>query len=81
MKKKLNDFIASKGGKWAIFGTLSFLLFGIACFVVGYGIVDGWDAVIKWFSSKWAIMLYVFIGLWAIVIAWVVYIGKTRSDK
>lgn len=81
MKKKLNDFIASKGGKWAIFGTLSFLLFGIACFVVGYGIVDGWDAVIKWFSSKWAIMLYVFIGLWAVVIAWVVYIGKTRGDK
>lgn len=80
MKKKFNDFIASKGGKWAVFGTLGFLLFGITCFVVGYGIVDGWDAVIRWFSSKWAIMLYIFIGLWLLVVSWVIYVSKTMGE-
>lgn len=81
MKKKILKFIDSKGGKATIIATSSFLAFGLACFVIGYGLTDGWDKVIAWFTSQWAIMVYVFIGLWLIIVMYLVYLSKNFDDK
>lgn len=50
-----------KARKWWALGMLAFLAVGIASFIVGYGLKDGWDAVLAWFTSKWA--TYVYIGI------------------
>ena len=44
------------------------MILGIAAFVVAYGISDGWEAVGAWFTSKYAILLYIGIGLYALVV-------------
>ena len=67
MKKKLLKFINTKGGKRTLIGTSLFLIFGIACFVIGYGLVDGWEQVIAWFGSQWAIMVYIALGFWVLL--------------
>lgn len=65
----------SKKKKWiAYLATGGFLIFGLACFVVGYGLLDGWESVLKWFTSDYAIMVYVALGLYgmgAFVLWWV----------
>lgn len=81
MKNKLKNFIASKGGRGVIIGSSIFLVFGLACFIVGYGLIDGWDAVLAWFSSRWAVMVYIFVGLWIIMILWIYYIFKTTNKE
>ena len=45
-----------------------FALLGIACFVVGYGLKDGWEAVLAWFTSKWAMWVYVFAVLYIVIL-------------
>lgn len=45
-----------------------FALLGIACFVVGYGLKDGWEAVLAWFTSKWAMWVYVFGALYIVIL-------------
>ena len=76
MKRKLAELMNSKGGKWTVIGTTAFLLLGVAAFVVGYGIADGWDAVLAWFSSKWAITVYIAAGLWVIVVLYIIVLSK-----
>ena len=65
----------SKKKKWiAYLATGCFLIFGLACFVVGYGLLDGWEAVLRWFISDYAIMVYVALGLYgmgAFILWWV----------
>lgn len=67
MKKKFLKFVNSKGGKKTLIGTSLFLVFGLACFVIGYGLVDGWEKVIAWFGSRWAIMVYIALGFWVLL--------------
>lgn len=43
---------------WMI-GIGVFALIGIASFIVGYGLRDGWQAVLAWFTSRWAYIVYV----------------------
>lgn len=81
MKKKITDFINKKGGKWLVIGSSAFLVFGLACFVVGYGLIDGWDKVLAWFSSRWAMMVYIFIGLWLILVLYLIYLSKSFDDR
>lgn len=59
-EKKTLIFYLATGG---------FLLFGLLCIVFGYGFSSGWDAVAKWFTSRWAIYVYVFLFFYAIGIA------------
>ena len=80
MKKKIAKFIKSKGGKWTIIGTTIFLVVGIAAFVLGYGLTAGWLWVAQWFVSKWAIMVYVFIALYIIVVIRLIYLSKSYID-
>lgn len=80
MKKKFVDFVNSKGGKGVFFGTIGFLVFGLACFVVGYGLVDGWDAVIAWFTSRWAIYVYIFVFLWVVIVLAIMHYAKNFKE-
>lgn len=40
-------------------GTGLFLLFGCAAMLLGFGWANGWDYVIKWFGSRWAVCVYI----------------------
>jgi hypothetical protein len=55
------------------------LLVGTLAFVLSYGLSAGWDAVAKWFVSKWAILFYISIGLWLGVFAWLIFLDKVRN--
>ena len=77
-RESLGAIIANKEKKkkkWiAYLATGCFLIFGLACFVVGYGILDGWESVLKWFTSDYAIIAYVALGLYgmgAFILWWV----------
>lgn len=43
----------------ALIGVLSVLIVAVACFVLGYGLSEGWQAVAAWFTSKWATLALV----------------------
>lgn len=63
---------------WLI-GAGVFALIGIASFVIGYGLKDGWDAVIAWFTSKWAMWVYVFAAAYAFILLGYVFWKKNRD--
>lgn len=67
MKKKA--FKESKS-KVAIISTVAFLLLGITAFVVGYGLTDGWDSVLAWFSSRWAVYIYIMLAFLILIVVW-----------
>lgn len=59
--------------------TGAFLLFGLACIVCGYGFADGWGKVLAWFTSRWAIYVYVFLGFYAFGIVFIWLIGRNNG--
>ena len=65
----------SKKKKWiAYLATGCVLRVGWACFVVDYGFLDGCEAVLRWFTSDYAISAYVALGLYrmgAFILWWV----------
>jgi len=52
-----------------ILSIAAFLVVGIASFILAYGLTDGWLSVAQWFGSKYAILLYMGIGIFAVVTA------------
>lgn len=79
--KKPNKFKewVDRKGKWVILSFIIFAFVGLVCLVVGFGIANGWLSVLKWFGSKWAIMIYVLIGFMIFGIVW--FIHKMRMEK
>ena len=75
-KKKVAKFFRTKGGKATVFGTLGFIVFAIACLVLGYGLSEGWDVVIAFFSSKWIWYIYVGLGLYIFIILYILFIAN-----
>lgn len=63
-----------------IIGSALFLLFGIICFIVGYGLVNGWQAVIDWFSSPYATILYIGVIFLAFIVAYLIYLAKSNPS-
>ena len=57
---------------------LSVLLVAILCFVFGYAIAEGWEAVGAWFTSKWATLTIVAV---AVVVAFLIYFMFAVKDK
>ena len=76
-KKKIKKL--DKASKIAIISTVSFLLVGIAAFVIGYGLKDGWMSVLMWFGSRWAIYIYIAIIILVLALVW--FIHKRRMEK
>lgn len=73
MRRKYKTAIA-----WYL-GLGVFALLGIACFVLGYGLKDGWEAVLAWFTSKWAMWVYVFAALYIVILAGYVLWKKDKD--
>ena len=79
-KKKIAKFVNSKGGKAAIIGSALFLLCGVAAFVLSYGLTDGWASVLAWFTSRWALLVYVGIGFYVLMLLYIVAIARKFED-
>jgi len=78
--KRFQKWLASKGGKGVIIGTSAFLLTGLLCLVLGYGFSLGWEVVGAWFTSQWAIYVYIAIGVWVILVLYLWHWGKNFGD-
>jgi uncharacterized membrane protein (DUF485 family) len=77
-QSKFKKFIQEKG-KWAIISTIIFLVVGITSLIVGFGLQIGWVAVLQWFSSKWAIIMYIALALLGFVLIWVIHQSKMKE--
>lgn len=64
--------------RWLI-GIGIFALIGIAAFLIGYGLRDGWEAVLAWFTSRWAYIVYT--GAVVYVVALLCYIHIVKVSK
>lgn len=60
--------------------TLALLLVAAMCFVFGFAISEGWDAVARWFTSKWATLTVVALGLAVMVLLSAYFSIKDRKD-
>lgn len=67
-----------KAKRIAILSIGGVLLISILCFVLGYGLGEGWDSVARWFTSKWATLAVVAI---VVVFAVLSYAFCTVKDK
>lgn len=47
------------------------IVIGIIAFVLAYGLSQGWDVVAAWFASKYAFLLYVGLGLYALLVGYI----------
>ena len=47
------------------------LVVGILAFVLAYGLSKGWEEVAWWFGSKYAVLLYVGVGLYGLLLAYI----------
>lgn len=79
-KKKVAQFVNSKGGKAMLIGSIVFFLVGIASLVLAFGLKDGWASVLAWFTSRWAMYVYVAIGLWIIIVLYIIYIAQKYEE-
>lgn len=47
------------------------ILIGILAFVLAFGIGQGWDVVGAWFGSKYAAILYIGLGVYGLLVAYI----------
>lgn len=59
--------------------SLIVILVGLVCFILAYGISQGWDVLIAWFGSKWAIILYILLGCYALFAGWLLISDKIKN--
>jgi len=64
--------------KWAIIGTIAFAVFGLLCIMCGFGFANGWEWVLAWFYSQWAIYVYIFLAFFAMGAILIWWWGKKR---
>lgn len=79
-KRRIGKFIKTKSGKITIISTTVFLLIGITALVLGYGLSEGWHVVLAWFTSKWAMYVYVGIGFYVLIILHIIILSKKYED-
>ena len=64
----------------AILSVLILLVFAAACFIVGFGISEGWEAVGAWFHSKWATLTVVCVLFIAVALLYAFFALQDRKD-
>lgn len=79
-KRRIAKFVKSKGGKITIISTTVFLLIGITALVLGYGLKDGWQVVLNWFTSRYAMYVYVGIGFYVLIILYIIVLSQKYED-
>lgn len=80
MKNKNKKGILQGKSKWVIISTIAFVILGIALIVIGFGVTYGWLSVLQWFGSRWAIYIYIIIGLLGFLFAFVIFKQKIGED-
>ena len=55
------------------------IVVGILAFVLSYGLSKGWDALGRWFGSNSAILLYMIVGFYLIVVAYILISDKVKK--
>lgn len=81
--KKFRKFITSKGGIWAILGTLLLLLLAGFLILVGviYGTYGGnWGVIVEVLTSQFAIGVYVIMGLTFFFIIYITLIMNRNKE-
>lgn len=59
--------------------SIAAIVVGIGLFLLGYGISEGWDVVANWFTSKWAILLYILVGSYLLFIFLILINEKVKK--
>ena len=71
----------SKKRNLFIIVSLIVIAIGVLCFVLAYGISQGWDVLLAWFRSKWAVMLYILLGCYALLVIWLLIGDKIKEMR
>lgn len=79
MKKPKRKMSKDKQRVFWLVGIFVFAVIGIACFVVGYGLADGWEAVAAWFVSKYAMWVYAFLAVYVCFALWYLVFKKNED--
>lgn len=69
----------SKKKKTFIIVSLLIIIVGIITFVLAYGLSDGWQAVAEWFVSKYAVMLYIILGCYSLLVLWLIISDRIKK--
>ena len=80
MKNRNKKGILQGKSKSVIISTIAFVILGIALIVIGFGVTYGWLSVLQWFGSRWAIYIYIIIGLLVFLFAFVIFKQKIGED-
>lgn len=64
----------------AILGVLALIAIAALCFVLGFGIGEGWEAVGAWFTSKWATLTIIAVAFVVIALIFGYFFAKDRED-
>ena len=83
MKRKLTKFINSKGGIWALLGTISLLLLSAFLIVVGVIYADyrgDWSKISEVLTSNFATTTYVVLGLVILALVYIYIIFKRKEE-
>lgn len=69
-----------KAKRIAVLSIVAVLVVAALCFVFGYAISEGWETVGKWFTSKWAVLVFIALALVAIGLVYLWFGAKDRED-
>lgn len=47
------------------------IVIGLIIFILAYGLSKGWDEVAWWFGSQYAVILYILVGLYGLLLAYI----------
>ena len=69
-----------KAQRIAILSVGALLFVAVLCFVFGFAIAEGWEAVGRWFTSKWAALAIVAVAVVAIGLVYAYFALKDHKD-
>ena len=81
MIKKIKKFLNSKGGIWAVLGTIAFILIAPAALFIQWGIESGWNwqQLADYLTNDIAMTVYIVCGL--VIFGIVVFYANVKLRK
>lgn len=64
--------------KWALFVGLA-LVIALVCLVLGFGLSEGWDFILGWFTGKYAFIVYTFAGFYLLLVGYFIIEGYVKK--
>lgn len=65
----------------AVFGTTAFIVLGLMAYVTGTVLNDGWEAVLGWFTSRYAWIIYAAAIGYAFFLIWFFVKGRHYGER